>query len=256
MHAVGLKELTFEMLGHIVRDGAVVGVLTEASCGRLVEFTDRAAVYEAVARMQQKGIIHRSLHAGNIFITDSGVRFLGISSVLFFEDNEKLVEMAQKWHWGCLAKVFDQLKDRSFNDHPWMRKIPAPAVLLPRLPSPNRPFPAVPGFSKLMYLFSLYLADPFKYHEWLKSAASSPDSRTVVRSKKHRANLPVLLSVRRHGRNSVDAVFDAPPAGSLLSSSRMRIELPGFHHPYFRGRSSRTAQDDVIVSSNAIDSTL
>jgi hypothetical protein len=233
MHRAGLKNLTFPMLGHIVRNGAVVGVLTEASCGRLVEFTDRAAVYEAVGKMQQKGIIHRSLHAGNIFITDGGVRFLGISSVLYFENNDKLAEMAQRWHWDRLTEVFDQLKYKPFNDHPWTRKIPAPALLLPRLSSPSRSIPAVPDFSELMYLFSLYLADPFKHHEWLQRAASSSDNRSVVRSKKRTVVLPG--SAPRHGKHSVDLEFDEPLAGSSAYSSRLRIELAGSCYPYLRG---------------------
>jgi hypothetical protein len=255
MQNLDLKDLTFPMLGHITRDGAVVGVLTEASCGRLVEFTDRAAVYEAVARMQLKGIIHRSLHAGNIFIANGGVRFLGISSVLFFEDNEKLEEMAQKWHWDRLTEVFDQLKDKPFNDHPWMRKIPAPALLLPRFPAPSRSLPGFPGFSKWHYLFSLFLTDPFKHHEWLQRAASSSDDRSVVRSKKRTATLSGLRSVRRNGRDSVDLVFDEPLAGPLMYPSRMRIELTKSHHPYFRGSSRRAIRDDVTVTSDTSDST-
>jgi hypothetical protein len=254
MQSLGLKSLTFPMLGHIVRDGAVVGVLTEASCGRLVEFGDRAAVYEAVIKMQQKGIIHRSLHAGNIFITDSGVRFLGISSVLFFEDDAKLAEMAQRWHWDRLPKLFDQLKDQPFNDHPWMRKIPAPALLLPRLPLPSRSLPSLPDFSRLMFLFSLYISDPFKYHEWLQRAASSSDDRPVIRYKKRTVVLPSLQSVRRRGKHGVDE----PLLSSSAYPSRIRIELPRSRLSYSRGGGSfrRAMLDDVAVRIDSSKSVL
>ncbi|KIM89958.1 hypothetical protein PILCRDRAFT_812745 [Piloderma croceum F 1598] len=252
MQSLGLKTLTFPMLGHIVRDGAVVGVLTEASCGRLVEYADRAAVYEAVARMQLKGIIHRSLHAGNIFIADGRVKFLGISSVLFFEDDAKLAEMAQRWHWNRLTELFDQLKDKPFNDHPWMRKIPAPALLLPRLPSPSRSIPSLPDVSRLMFLFSLYLSDPFKYHEWLRQAASSSGDRSVIRSKKHTVVLPSLQSVRRRGKHSVDE----PLLGSSAYPSRTQIEPPESPCAYSCGGLKRAILDDVTVKSDTSDSTL
>jgi hypothetical protein len=252
MQSLDLKSLTFPMLGHIVRDGAVVGVLTEASCGRLVEYADRAAVYEAVVRMQLKGIIHRSLHAGNIFITDGRVRFLGISSVLFFEDDAKLAEMAQRWHWDRLTELFDQLKDKPFNDHPWLRKIPAPALLLPRLPSPSRSIPSLPDFSRLMFLFSLYLSDPFKHHEWLQRAASSSDDRSVIRSKKRTVVLPSLQSVRRRGKHSIDK----PLLGSSAYPSRIRIELPGSRCAYSCGGLKRAILDDITVKSDTSDSTL
>jgi hypothetical protein len=254
MHEAGLNDLTFPMLGHIVRDGAVVGVMTEASHGRLVEFTDRAAVYDAVARMQQKGIIHRNLHEGSVFITDSGVRFLGISAVIVVEDDEELEEQAQRWHWNCLKALFDKLKDKPFNDHPWMRKSPAPALLLPRLPSPNRS--PTPDFSKLQFIFSLFLTDPFKYYEWLSRAASSSDNRSVVRSKRRKTTLSSLRPICRHGLHTIDLMTDEPIAGSWPSPSHMRIELAGTHHPYFRGSSRRTIRGDVTVASDTSDSTL
>ena len=259
MQSLGLKDLTFPMLGHIVRDGAVVGVMTEASCGRLVEFTDRAAVYAAVVRMQQKGVIHRSLHAGNIFITDDGVRFIGISSVRFFEDVEELSKMAQKWHWDRLTEVFNDLKNKTVNDHPWLRKIPAPALLLPRLPSPSRslpPIPAVADFSNLQYLFSLFLADPFKHEAWLQRAASSSDEHPVGRSNRRTAVLPGLRPIRRHGKHRIDLLLEEPHLGFAPYPSRMRIELAESRWPHYRGSSRRAIRDDVTVTSDSSDSTL
>lgn len=255
MQSLGLKSLTFAMLGHIVSDhGVVVGVLTEASCGRLVEYSDRTAVYEAVAKMQRKGIIHRSLNAGNIFITDDGVRFLGISSVLFFEDEEILQEMAQRWHWDRLVDVFEELKDKPFNDHPWMRKIPAPALPLPRLPSPGRELPPVPDSSKMWFLFSLFLADVIKYDEWLQREAWMSKDRSLVRyrSRKRTSILPHIRSVRHHGKQGVDLLFDEPLASSSPNRpSRVRIELAGPHYPYIFGSSRRTVRDDATVCSDS-----
>jgi hypothetical protein len=107
-----------------------------------------------------------------------------------------------------------------------------------------------------MYLFSLFLADPSKHHEWLQRAASSSDDRSVVRSKKRTVILPGLRSVRRHGKHNVDLLFDEPLIGSSPYPSRLRIELAGSRHPYFRGSSRRAIRDDVTVTSDTSDSTL
>src|SRR5882762_1487630 len=111
MSRVGLKDMTFELLGHLVRDGMVVGNVLEPPHGRLVEFGDRDIVYEAFSRLQRKNIVFRGVSEGLIFITDTGVR-LGheIASVIYVPDKAKLEYEAERWHWRKLERLFDNLK--------------------------------------------------------------------------------------------------------------------------------------------------
>lgn len=257
MQSLGLKHLTFPMLGHIVRRGEVVGLLTEAAIGRGVEFSDRGAVVEAVTMMQRKGIIHRSLNGGNIFITDSGVRFLGMSSLLFIEDDDKLEELAEKWHWAGLRRCFEDLKRKSFNDSPTARKMVCPALVIPRLPSPGRSL-SFPEVSKLLVVFSLYLDNWLQYFRWRQRHITSSNDDKAVRPKHRLASSPPLsvTSSRRRGSRKFDLISDKPAASSMGHSSRAQIRLGGSRHPYYRESSRREIRDDVTISSDASDSML
>ncbi|KAF7977882.1 hypothetical protein HWV62_2422 [Athelia sp. TMB] len=139
MQSSGLKHLTFPMLGHIMRREEVIGVLSEAALGRGVEFSDREAVIDAVTEMQRKHVIHRSLNPSNIFITAAGVRFLGISSVIYVKEDEDLEKEAEIWHWAGLRRCFEELKPKVCNDAPTARKMSYPALVIPPLPSPAQP---------------------------------------------------------------------------------------------------------------------
>ncbi|KIM89957.1 hypothetical protein PILCRDRAFT_2217 [Piloderma croceum F 1598] len=251
MQRAGLNGLVFQLLGHLVRDGVVVGNVFEASHGRLVEFSDRAAVYDAVARIQRQGVIYRDIASGEIFITDTGVRFGGgVSSVILVEDKKKLEEEAEFWHWGKLERLFNKLKDAPFNNAWWTRKMSSMEVLIPRLPSPSRPLPIISNFSQLTFVFALFTADPMEWLNWFTgSSESSPHSRL----RKRLTASPDLPRSQRRRLPCINLVIDEPLA---LSSSRVRLRLTSSHHPYSRSSSRRVFRDDVTETSDTSDSTL
>lgn len=59
LHERGLSHFMIKAMGHVVRDGVPVGLMTEAAVGRYVRYRDRAEVYNAVALAQSKGVILR-----------------------------------------------------------------------------------------------------------------------------------------------------------------------------------------------------
>lgn len=62
--------LSYEVLGHLVQDGNVVGLVLEASKGRMVEYRDRAKVYRFNA-------------VQNFFLHDQGLRcFFSSNTIL------------------------------------------------------------------------------------------------------------------------------------------------------------------------------
>jgi len=228
----------------------VVGNVFEASQGRLIEFSDRAVVYEAMTRMQRKNVIYRDIASGDIFITDKGVRFSkGISSVIYVEDKVKLEEEAAWWHWGKLEELFAKLKDAPFNNAWYTRRMSSTEVLIPRLPSPARPLSFSPNLSKLVHAFSLYVTEPMNWLSWF---TSSSESRTSGSSRK-RLTAPLDL-MRSSGKRlpSIDLIIDEPFAQSM---SRVRLRLITSHHPYSRDSSRRTTRDDVTLTSDTSDTT-
>lgn len=250
MRDQGLKDLTFELLGHLVRDGLVVGNVFEAAHGRLVEFSDRAAVYEAIARIQRKNVIYRDIDSKEIYITETGVRFgAGISSVVLVQDKDELEKEAETWHWGRLKKLFEFLKNAS-NDASTTRRMSSAELLIPRLPAPNAPVPVIPNFSQLAFAFALFVREPIEWLNWLVRLKSESESETSNHSRK-RLTAPLDLSPIRSRR--------LPREDLIISSpyfSRVRLHSGRSRHPYSRASSSRTIRNDVTLSSDSSDSTL
>lgn len=250
MQRMGLKRFTFELLGHLTRDGVVIGNVFEASHGRLVEFSDRAAVYEAVATIQRKNVIYRDISTGEIFITGTGVRFgQGVSSVIFVPDKNKLEEEADWWHWGKLERLFNKLKDAPFNDAWTTRKMSSTELLIPRLPSPTRPIPIIPNFSRHAFAFGLFVTDSTRWLSWI---TRSSESKETNGSRKQLIAPMELMHSRRRTRR-IDATVDEP---LVLSTSRVRHLLTNSRHPYSRGNYRRTIFNHVTATSDRDDTTI
>lgn len=186
MQYVGLNELTFEMLGHLVRDGEVVGHMRKAIEGRLVEYHDRAAVFEAVARIQAKGILFKATTPYDIYMTDGGVRFTSMSSIEYYEDRAKLEEKAEYWHWCCLQDVFDGLKYKEYNDamQVFDPTYPSDDIIIPGLPSPGRSLPSSPDMSHLIQDYSAFLKKFRKQLIQMSEIDFSTNSTTWPRPRK------------------------------------------------------------------------
>ncbi|KAJ7271072.1 hypothetical protein C8J57DRAFT_1320607 [Mycena rebaudengoi] len=137
-HLRGL-DVTYEVLGHIVRDGEIVGIMTEhAPDDRRVEYKDRAIVYAAIALVQSRGLVI-SLNESTIMIHRGKVRLLGAASVRTFAEDPRGAGAVELYHWKALATMFEELKEHP-NPLPPMRCIQVDAMPFLPPPSPEKLF--------------------------------------------------------------------------------------------------------------------
>ncbi|KAJ8522187.1 hypothetical protein ONZ45_g1214 [Pleurotus djamor] len=100
-------DLTFDVLGHVTRDGCIVGIMTESVTGRMVEYPDRSIVYDAITKVQSRGLIY-SVQESNIMVVDGKVRLLSLSSIRKFTPGDRFVDV-NRFHWDALSRLFDKL---------------------------------------------------------------------------------------------------------------------------------------------------
>jgi hypothetical protein len=226
---IGL-DLTFELLGHIIRDGEVVGIMLDPAYGRPLRHDDRAIMYEAVARIQNRGLFFPMINNTNVLVSQGQIRFMGVAGVTRIGSEGSgvsSVEDAQAQHWRMLDTLFDTLdttcyicqENRSLGQH---------AIIIPRLPSPDRPFPS--AFDVIMQ-FRFYF--PRKY-----SQCTDEDSTLVEfsnRREKYRRDTDCPLAPTEpwsdeDEEGDVPVVAD-PPLNERdipgLSSKRVISWLPG-----------------------------
>ncbi|TFK36585.1 hypothetical protein BDQ12DRAFT_609610, partial [Crucibulum laeve] len=71
-------DLCYEILGHVIFKGRIIGIMTEPSNGRLVEKQDRTLVYTAISRLEERRL-YDSPRPENIMISRDGkIRLLAV----------------------------------------------------------------------------------------------------------------------------------------------------------------------------------
>ncbi|KAF5329737.1 hypothetical protein D9619_008989 [Psilocybe cf. subviscida] len=107
----GNLDLTFEVYGHAVaKDGAVVGLVSEAAWGRMVQPSDRALIYSAMAQLQALGCIYKAVRENRFLIADGKVRLLDLHLISWFDDRQKLDKLAEEFHWDAAETLFHDLE--------------------------------------------------------------------------------------------------------------------------------------------------
>ncbi|KAG5641710.1 hypothetical protein DXG03_004397 [Asterophora parasitica] len=110
-------DLTYEVLGHVARsDGEIIGLMTESElAGRPVQYRDRAKVYEALARVERRGLVFcGAQNYSNIHILDSGkVRLTNLASIWCFPNPTTREEQGARHHWDVMESVFVALRARA-----------------------------------------------------------------------------------------------------------------------------------------------
>lgn len=233
--AVQGLDVSFQVLGHVIRDGEVVGIMTEHSYGRLVEFCDRSVVYEAFGRLQRNGILYQAAHESTIIIADGKVRLLGLSTVIKYrrDERELLAERARVCYWELLDMIFGRLEG-SNNFYPLARSRHS-ARIIPRLPSPQRPL-APNGYDKLIRFLS------FAEDSTRDEFDDTPMSRSRECNSENPSALPFgpAHSTSSSASELLRCAMDDPSNALLLCSSRRNVQLRRLaRHPYHRSLSSR-----------------
>lgn len=135
-------DLTYEVLGHVMRDGNVIGLMTEPHLGRIVQSCDRALLYDAVSRMEQRRLVHMGPTTPNLLIDNGKVRLINLACIWYFnhDQEEDFKATAAIRHWETLEKVFSQMDPSTFYYIPnYLRKRQQNLHLLPAVPSVERP---------------------------------------------------------------------------------------------------------------------
>ncbi|RDB17607.1 hypothetical protein Hypma_001101 [Hypsizygus marmoreus] len=135
-------DITYEVLGHLVEeDGSVVGLVTEPTTGRLVQYHDRALVYDAFSKLQRRGLHYNGIEFYNIHILNGKMRLSNNIPSLRYHDDREEFERKSARMWEALNELFANLK--KFEDN-----VPRPNfrqlwIATPRLlfdhPAPDRP---------------------------------------------------------------------------------------------------------------------
>jgi hypothetical protein len=199
-------DLTFEVLGHIIRDGDVVGIMLEAGYGRPLRLSDRAIMYEAVAKLQSRNIYFPSISKSNIIIHHGKVRFMNVGGTARIRNDGQgpTEELAKTQHWKLLNALFDTLETCDFIC-PEYRRMDQHFFIIPPLPTPDRPFPSV--FDIIMQSKAYFISN---------DAAFSSDAKLSKRRAKggsKRKNLRLITATEPlplNGRHSYVAVDDPP----------------------------------------------
>ncbi|KAJ7146185.1 hypothetical protein C8R44DRAFT_756806 [Mycena epipterygia] len=204
-------DVTFEVLGHIVRNGDIIGLMTEHPVDdRLVEYKDRAAVYAAVRKVQSRGLII-SLNETGISIHNGKVRLLGTQSVRKFSEVEDPEDAAEKFHWRTLSSIFDALRQHP-NIAPPLRCFQPDIVPFLPAPSPEKPLVTDFFFGMIVHVLALFM--PEQQDEWSGGSTLSRKTR--------RPKSVTTIALR----------MDSDHDGLILRSSRPRISM----RPYTRQR--------------------
>ncbi|KAJ7456984.1 hypothetical protein FB451DRAFT_1275509 [Mycena latifolia] len=151
-------DVTYEVLGHIVRNGEIIGLMTEQAVDdRRVEYKDRAAVYAAVTKVQSRGLII-SLNETSISMHRGTVRLLGTQSVRKFSEVKDPEDAADKYHWQTLAAMFDELRQHP-NPMPLLRCVQMDVVPFIPVPSPEKPLAPDFFFRLIIHITLLPIQD-------------------------------------------------------------------------------------------------
>ncbi|KAF9037367.1 hypothetical protein BDZ89DRAFT_442022 [Hymenopellis radicata] len=118
LNACGL-DLCSPVVGHLVKDGSVIGVATEVHTG-LATYADRALLYDAFQQLERENIFFKiELCPGSIYISDGKVRFgyLCASRMRLYSGREggAFLEEARQIHWSCLDDFLSTLEDEFFS---------------------------------------------------------------------------------------------------------------------------------------------
>ncbi|KAL0952621.1 hypothetical protein HGRIS_006871 [Hohenbuehelia grisea] len=240
-------DLTLEVLGHVVRDGHVVGLMTEPATGRLVQYHDRALVYNAVSKLQSRGL-YCYIHPSSIMIVNGRVRLLRLSSVRPMESAAK-GPGSPECLWSQVEFLFDDLS-HSANVLPSLRNCSLKIHILAPTPSPSRPLYSVD--SKL-YRIVVQRASPVEEPH----TARRTDAQSLRRHDRRRSVAPLVLANHRASSTS-DSEYDrsdVPENHSVwlprrLLSSRVHSQS-GYASGEARHRGVLLSPDDSDLTSES-----
>ncbi|KAJ7589448.1 hypothetical protein C8J56DRAFT_938627, partial [Mycena floridula] len=172
-------DLSYEVLGHLTRDGDVVGMVLEPAEGRMVEYRDRLKVYAAFAKLQAHNVIHAGcIGPSNIMIHKGKVRLLRLHPLRVYSDADKaeVERQAKYWHWHGLEVVFKNLLSKGANDLAPSRLATTSMAYRTVVPAPGTPHHLMTDF-----VVAVMVRQPWVLASWV-----SENKNMLTRERKKR----------------------------------------------------------------------
>lgn len=238
--AVQGLDVTFEVYGHLVgRDGSIMGLVSEAAWGRMIEPLDRVLVYQTIARIQRRGIIYRGCLTNRFIIADGKVRLIELNCITVIQDRDLLEKEAELWHWQELEKLFlefDRIGPYGLYRIPmrrfWWWSFEDLKYIRP-LPSPERPFGGLLLYPDFFEMYPIPL-----WPGYLPIEKDDLDEPVLLSSRERKGRIPLSRLLANFGESDLvegasdelDRIGSFGRFGKLATRSRRR-DL-GTFHPY------------------------
>ncbi|KDQ55959.1 hypothetical protein JAAARDRAFT_36751 [Jaapia argillacea MUCL 33604] len=105
-------DVTIRFLAHIVRDGSIVGYMTEAQKGRELAMTDVEATFAALTKTLDHGFLYKWPHPRGFLVTDRGVVFvdMGAGVAPCGPGDWEAMGDEIKEAWDLTGDIFDELE--------------------------------------------------------------------------------------------------------------------------------------------------
>jgi hypothetical protein len=233
-------DLSYEILAHIVDGtGSVIGFVAEADLGRLPQYRDRALLYEAFSRLQQRGIVYCSQVIPYVTIMHGKVRLTNLPGLCTEAENPTNFAKWTEWfHWEQLEHFFfSYLDPNDFIPRPsWTRRIDTPLVQITPYPGLHRP---------LLVKFD-YLTD---IQRTLFRVQEVETERETDKKDKRK----LLLGSGPHGKATTQKSSSATLRDDPYSSTRSRGHKSS-RLPDKSARSKATSKRKVLLPEDAEES--
>ncbi|KDQ55960.1 hypothetical protein JAAARDRAFT_195205 [Jaapia argillacea MUCL 33604] len=104
-------DIGIKFLGHITRDGNVVGYMTEVRVGRELMYSDMAATFELMNKALENGVLYKWPHPQGFLVMDRGIVFVDMGAGVFPCRQEEWESRAEELNeaWGAVEDIFENL---------------------------------------------------------------------------------------------------------------------------------------------------
>ncbi|KAI5887913.1 uncharacterized protein SCHCODRAFT_02639219 [Schizophyllum commune H4-8] len=207
-------DFAHEIVGHLISDGKVVGYVSEAMTGRMVEYCDRKLVYSAAARLHSTGLCYTSFNENGLLIDRGQVKFYNLSGIMPAD------EVAKEINWRHIDDLFAEDRRGIPNIWPSPKDAEDQYTVLAIAPHPSRFY--VSNFFTVARL----LSPAFKrwQEKWIRDEAR----------RDRRARRAMLESLESTEADTADTRTKAGTsrATSVLSEATSAVSTVARFHPY------------------------
>ncbi|KAL1753539.1 hypothetical protein FB107DRAFT_276620 [Schizophyllum commune] len=207
-------DFAHEIIGHLISDGKVVGYVSEAMTGRMVEYCDRKLVYSAAARLHSTGLCYSSFNEHGILINHGQVKFYNLSGIMTAD------EFSKEYNWKQIDNLFADDRRGVPNLFPSPKDAEDQYTVLAVAPHPSRFY--VSNFFSVARL----LSPAFK--RWQEKWSRDEERRD------RRARRALLESLESTETDTADTRTKGGTsrAPSVLSEAPSTVSTVARFHPY------------------------